>query len=149
MNAMVESFNPNNAVDLQLELMDRIREACETLKYMPDREMQFLSSGNRICMPPIIRSFWENYGLEPARKPRLPPSHEAVDRMSETFEWLMWLGKQWPREMKILWLCFGMEMQTMKVARHLKCSRMTVFRDRKSGIAHLAAHVYATHLKAA
>lgn len=123
------------------DIQDRIREAAETLRGTPDAEMRYLQAGNRICMPAIVRGYWEAYGMEPARRPRIPPSAAAIDRMSEVFDWLVWLGKQMPREMKAVWLCFGMGLESVRAARQMACTRRTVQRLRKSGIERLAQHL--------
>lgn len=138
--------NANELVNLHLEIQDRIEEAAATLRFTPDKEMRFFAAGHKTCMPAIIRSYWEAYGLEPARRPRIAPSAAAISRMEEVIlEWMPSLGREHPKAMKVAWLYFGMNIPTAKICRELGMVRRTVYRHRKLAIEWLAAYITRVH----
>jgi len=81
------------------EIEDRFEEAARTLRRLPDPAKGPKGYGS--SWPPIIRSYWEAYGLDPARPPRISPTPQAISRMEETFDWLGWLE---PDDARIVWL---------------------------------------------
>lgn len=79
------------------EIEDRFEEAARTLRRLPSvRVRGYVSS-----WPPILRSYHEAFGWEPARMPHIPPTPDAISRMEETFTWLSWLE---PDDARIVWL---------------------------------------------
>lgn len=141
MNALVNNIDATHIVALHLRITDAIREAALTLRYLPDKEAGFLSSGSHGCMPTVIRGYWEAYGQEPARKPRMPPSPGAIDRMYETLDWLCWLGQGSKRHMEVAWLVYGVEERTGRIARTLGISPRSVQRLRREAIERIVGHI--------
>jgi hypothetical protein len=81
------------------EIEERFEEAARTLRRLPDPAKGPKGYGS--SWPPIIRSYWEAYGADPARPPCISPSPEAISRMEETFDWLLWIE---PDDARIVWL---------------------------------------------
>jgi hypothetical protein len=90
---------------LRAELRDRIYEAAQTLRRLPDRESSLLRAGERCAWPTIILSYWEAYGQNAPRM-RLPaPSATQISEMEEVLGWITWLGKQDRLTMRCVWVC--------------------------------------------
>ena len=71
---------------------ERIVEAAQTLKRLPDRERGMLRNG-ATAWPDFLRKAIEAYGYSGPARARLVPSPGAIDRMEETLGWLI----AWPR----------------------------------------------------
>ncbi len=79
-----------------VDVADRIAEAVDTLKRLPEKGMQ----RNLTRWPEFVRASHEAYGYGDARLRRAPASPEAIGRLDETLGWLRLL----PRDaQKILW----------------------------------------------
>lgn len=76
---------------------ERFEEAAKTLRRLPYKG----PAGYKSSWPEIVRTAAESYGWQPARFPRITPSPEAISRMEETFDWLLWLE---PDDARIVWL---------------------------------------------
>ena len=78
------------------EVADRVAEAVDTLKRLPQKGMQ----KNITRWPEFVRASHEAYGYGDARLRPAPASPEAISRLDETLEWLRLV----PRDaQKILW----------------------------------------------
>jgi hypothetical protein len=75
---------------------ERMEEAAETLKHLPMDGPRDIRS----AWPPIIQDFWDAYGWEKATIRLGPPSPQAIQRMDECLEWLLWLDAG---QMKLVW----------------------------------------------
>ena len=76
---------------------DRLEEAARTLKRLPPVKHKDLASH----WPPIIQEYWEAYGWDTPKIRMGPPTPEAISRMDEVMEWLLWLD---PDDVRLVWL---------------------------------------------
>lgn len=98
----------------------RIEEAADTLRRLPEERVRT----TRSTWPPIIRDFWEMYGVEPARLRLGPPSAAAIDRMDQTLEWLRWLEAD---DARIVWLR-ACDVRWKVICWRMGCDRPTLWR---------------------
>lgn len=75
----------------------RLVEAADVLGRLPEPRVR----GHASSWPPIVRDYWEAYGMSDVVLRRPPPSAAAIDRMDETLMWLAWLD---PVDARIVWL---------------------------------------------
>lgn len=126
---------PRNIAEAVWLVMERLQEAGDTLKRLPKDKLDGALRAKEGSWPGYVRD-WCAYGAENAREVRIPPSAEAIDRMMEVFDWIVWLAKRVPHgpvQAKVVWLSFGMGMTTQRLTRRLHCDRTTVNRKKKAG----------------
>ena len=78
------------------EVEDRIAEAADVLSRLPDTRIQ----GYVNTWPPMVREYWESFGMSDVVLRRPPPSAAAIDRMDQALGWLRWLD---PVDARIVW----------------------------------------------
>jgi Domain of unknown function (DUF6362) len=76
---------------------ERFVEAADVMKRLPDVRVP----GYFNTWPKMLCEFADLVGQEPAPMRRPRPSPDAISRMEETLEWLLWLE---PIDVKIVWL---------------------------------------------
>lgn len=137
----VESMTaPRNTPDKAIiaQVRDRIFEAAQALRVLPDRERAFLRAGERSCWPTVILSYWEAYGQQGVRF-RLPaPSAAKITRMEEALGWIAWLGQHDHTIMKCVWLCCGEDRSPSGCANTLGLHRNTIRLHRDDGLSMIA-----------
>jgi hypothetical protein len=79
------------------EVSEQLEEAVRTLRRLPRHTVM----GYRTLWPPIIYTTWELLAQEKLPLRLGPPSAQAIDRMEETFRWIVWLDVD---ERKMVWL---------------------------------------------
>jgi hypothetical protein len=78
------------------QVEQRLEEAADVLKRLPDRSVQ----GYFSLWPQIKYEFADLVGQEPPRLKRPPPPADAISRMEETLTWTVWLE---PDDGKLVW----------------------------------------------
>lgn len=111
----------------------RLEEAARVLKRLPAvRPKQVQSS-----WPPIIQEFWEAYGWNDVKTRLGPPSPDAISRMDECMEWLLWLEQD---QIQIVWAKAEMFPWKMIIKR-FGVSRATAWRKWSSSLSELAVRL--------
>lgn len=114
-------------------VFDRIKDAARVFRSLPDVESRFR----------LARSgSWPGYPTNPdeafnynTTTIRVSPSMELIDDANQAWEWLLWLSVD---SRKIIFsLAAGMPAK--KVARKLGLNRVTIWRMKKRGLAHISA----------
>lgn len=129
------------------EIAERIEEAADTLRRLPDKHKSYLAASERGTWPTTIMTYWEAFSLaretpKTAVRMRLPPpGARQVDRMDAVMDWMLWLGKQDAREMKVVWLCCGERKRLSTVSILMGIHRNWVREQRDSGLRRLATYI--------
>jgi hypothetical protein len=109
---------------------ERLKEAAETLKRLPDEKKYQMKSNWPDTIP-----VWGDYGDKNTKSRLIPLSPEAIDRMDETLYWLRWLD---PGETKIAWaVACGVNRKV--IGASLGVHRTTIWREWKAVIRKLTA----------
>lgn len=120
-----------------LIVADRIREAAETLKRLPDHHP---GKRYRCALPTPVRNPNEAYGYTPLEAPLGPPAASAIDRMDEVIlDWMKWLESD---EIKIIW-SWVLGVPARIVGGRLGVHRSTVHRRRIGVLKKLAVFLNA------
>ena len=113
----------------------RFAEAVDTLRCLPltgrDRPPRTIVSN----MPSIVRQTWESYGWDKLAEPRPTATMEQITRMEETVQWLLWISDI--NERTAVWV-MAHRVRRSKVARKMKCNRVTVYRWELAGLKKVA-----------
>lgn len=124
------------------QIWERIEEAADTLRRMPDAERQALQRAEAGQQWPLMlhtaadHAAWEKV---PMRRPR--PSAAQISRMEEVMtDWLVALAKQDAKFVKAVWLFCGLRRGPGKVAAILGCDRKTAKVWRDNGLDRIHAH---------
>jgi hypothetical protein len=78
------------------EVDNRIAAGADVLGRLPNVTIQGYAS----TWPPVVREYWESYGMAEVVLRRPPPSAAAIDRMDQALGWLRWLD---PVDARIVW----------------------------------------------
>ena len=116
---------------------DRIREAAETLKRLPDAH-----PGRRLSSswPDVVLNPQEAYGYTPAGDDPTPPAAGAIDRMDEVLiKWIGWLDLE---EVRILW-SWVLGVPVWLVSKRMGLHRGTVHRKRIATLRKIAVYLNA------
>lgn len=116
---------------------DRVREAAETLKRLPDGH-----PGRRLSSswPDVVLNPQEAYGYTPVEDDPTPPTAGAIDRMDEVLiKWIGWLNRE---EVRILW-SWVLGVPVRLVSRRMGLHRGTVHRKRLATLRKIAVYLNA------
>ena len=111
---------------------DRIREAAETLKRLPNHHPGRRYRG---AWPDILRNPNEAYGYSPLDPRPAAPSAGAIDRMDEVV--LEWMKHLESNDVKLLW-SWALGVPARAMAARLRIHRATVHRRRLAAMKRLA-----------
>lgn len=127
-------------VALMMEVGDRIGEARDCLRRLPDKDARF-KGYSLLSWPGMLAEKHIDYPNEktPIRMP--PPNSQAIDRMYEVLDWLMWLGKADRNAAHAIWVCCGLRYRTSQAARILGVHRDTVRAWRHRGLLAVAERI--------
>jgi len=119
------------------EISDRVEEAWDTLKRLPDRERGLLIARGQ-QWPVMLYTAAEHAAWKPMRSRRPPPTSRQIDRMHEVLGWLLELAKQNTDFFKAVWLCCAERKKPAEAAKVIGCHRETVRIWRDNGLARVA-----------
>jgi len=123
-------------------IADRIEEAAETLRRMPDKERAMLKKGERGQSWPIMLHQATEHAAYEGIKVRLPPPSAArITRMNEVLDWLLDLARMDPDYFKPVWLMCAERRPVGKVARILGIDPKTVISRKRAGLTLIAIAV--------
>lgn len=113
----------------------QLRQAMDTVKQLPDREARWLR-GNGSALPAPVRSYWEAYGMEPAKRARpAPPDARRISEMDTALGWLFWLAAD--RERAIVMARAG-GVGWEPICERVGCGRTTAWKDYRAALAAIA-----------
>ncbi len=101
------------------EVEERLEEAARTLRRLPDDRRQ----GYFSVWPSILHDKWEILAMEP-RPMKILATPQAIDRMDECFDWILWLETN---EARVVWLR-AEGVRWKPICRRLGVSRATAWR---------------------
>lgn len=106
------------------EISERVEEAFDTLKRLPDRDRARLHMAVQEW-PLMMRRIFEDApkGVQ-TRRP--PPTARQIDRMDEALGWMLALAKQNRDFAKAVYLCCGRRMKCAEAAKVCGFHRNTV-----------------------
>lgn len=126
---------PDAGKDVREEIADRIGEAYQVLKRLPDRERRLLacqgSSWSAMICEPIKL---ETEALRVAQMRLPPPSGEQIDRMNEALGWITDLAINYTNAARVIYLSEGERRKKTYIAKLMGISRETVYKWRNSGL---------------
>jgi hypothetical protein len=111
---------------------ERFREAAQTARRLPPVRVQ----GYFNTWPAILRQPWETYSGDDVLY-RFPPDPAAIDRMTETMRWVLWLTEEqrhlvWMRAERYRW---------GDIAKRFGCSIRTAQRRWESSLLAITRHL--------
>ncbi len=113
----------------------RLVEAVQVLYCLPltarDRPPRTIASN----MPDVVRQTWESYGWDKFAAPRPTATMEQITRMEEAVQWLLWITDI--KERTAVWV-MAHRLPRSKVARKMRCNRVTVYRWELAGLKKIA-----------
>lgn len=115
---------------VRVEIAERIEEAWDTLKRLPDRDKALLMK-EAATWPTMLHTAAEHAAWKPMKVKRPPPTAKQIDRMHEVLDWLLALAKQERDFCKAVWLCCAERKKPAEAAKILGCHRQTarIWRD--------------------
>jgi hypothetical protein len=122
-----------NKAIIRVVIHERVEEAWDTLRRMPDRERDLLLRSERGHQwPPMLYTAAEHAAWKPVKMRRPPPTGRQIDRMHEVLDWLLVLAKQERKFFKAVWLMCAERKKVSESARILGCDRETarIWRDK-------------------
>jgi hypothetical protein len=118
-----------------IKVADRIREAAETLRLLPNHHPGRRYRG---AWPEILRNPNEAYGYEAIAPRPSPPKAAAIDRMDEVV--MNWMGLVEPEDVRLMW-SWALGVPAVAVGRRLRIHRSTVHRRRMAAFKRLAVNL--------
>jgi hypothetical protein len=123
------------------EVSERIEEAWDVLKRMPDKEMaQLRQAESGQVWPLIVYTADEHAAWAKVPVKRPPPNAAQVSRMEEVLDWLSALAKQDRKYCRVVWLFCALHKKPNEVSRILGCHRETATVWRDNGLDRIVRH---------
>lgn len=130
----------NDIAAMRAEMAERVEEAWDVLKRIPDRERNLLLNSERgQSWPTMVHSAAEHAAWKPGQVRRPPPTAKQLDRMDEVIDWLTALGRQERDFAKAVWLCCALHRKPAEAAKLLGCHRDTARVWRDNGLERMVA----------
>lgn len=124
---------PDHLVDGISETWDRIEEARNCLRRLPDMDARYKGYA-MLSWPGMLAEKFIDYPKGDLRIRMPPPNAASITRMEEAMRWLTWLGKQDRDAAKVVWLCCGLGFRSGRAAKIIGRDRATVQRWRHRGL---------------
>lgn len=121
-----------DAAAKRVEVAERIEEAWDVLRRMPDKERDALRRAERgQAWPTMLYTADEHEAWAKVPIKRPPPSAQQITRMEEVLDWLLVLAKQERKYFNAVWLFCARGKGPIEVGKILACHRetATVWRD--------------------
>jgi hypothetical protein len=136
-------IKPKPTMERAMEIIaDRIEEAADTLRRMPDRERALLAKSERgQTWPLMLHQACEHAAYEGLKVRRPPPTAKHIDRMNEVLDWLLELAKIDSGYFKVVWLLFAKRRTPTEVARIVGVTRETVYVRRRAALTLLVVQI--------
>lgn len=115
-----------------IKVADRIREAAETLRLLPNHHPGRRYRG---AWPEYLRDPAEAYGYGTFEPRPSPPKAAAIDRMDEVV--MEWMRLSKPEDARLMW-SWALGVPAAAVGRRLRVHRSTVHRRRMAAFKKLA-----------
>lgn len=123
-------------------IAERIEEAAETLRRMPDRERDLLRKGERGQSWPVMLHQACEHAAYQGLKTRLPPPSAArITRMNQVLDWLLELARIERKYFTAVWLTCAERRGPSEVGRTLGADRKTVSKYVKAGLTLLVVRI--------
>lgn len=137
--------NTDKAAILRADIAERIEEAADTLRRVPDREREMLRAGERgAAWPLMLHTADEHAAWERVPVKRPPPSKEQITRMEEVIDWLLVLARQERKYFNAVWLFCAKRKKPSEAGKLLGCHRETATIWRDAGLDRIARHLSVT-----
>jgi hypothetical protein len=121
---------------------DKIEEAADTLRRLPDRERTLLAKSERgQTWPLMLHQACEHAAYEGLKARRPPPSAKQIDRMNEVLDWLLELARVDRDYFKVVWLICARRKKPAEVARIVGVTRATVYKRHRAGLTILVVSI--------
>ncbi|MCF4165110.1 DUF6362 family protein [Zavarzinia compransoris] len=117
-------------------VVDRLREAADTLRRLPDGEARF-RLGLRSAWPDVVRDAATAYAAAGPSVRLGPPSPGAIDRLETTIGWLGLLSEP---QRRIAW-ALASGVSVARLARLIGCHRNTVANRHAAALRIIAGHL--------
>ena len=117
----------------------RLQEAAMTGRRLPSAMVK----GYYNTWPTFVRQDWERWALEDRPVQRVPPSHEAVERMMETMRWMQLIREE---QRRLLWMrAHGQRWR--EISALLACNRSTARRHWEQALAAIVENLTRSYLR--
>src|SRR4051812_2235787 len=130
-----------NAAAKRVEVAERVEEAWDVLRRMPDRERAVLQQAERGQVWPLMLHTADEHAAwaaVPMKRPR--PSAAQITRMEEVLDWLLVLAKQDRKYFNAVWLFCARGKGPIDVGKILGCHRETATVWRDNGLDRIVLH---------
>lgn len=136
---MLQADPPRTDMDRARDVIaDRIEEAAETLRRMPDRERSLLRKSERGQEWPLMLHQATEHAAYEGIKIRLPPPSAArITRMDEALDWLLDLARDEPDYFKPVWLICAERKSLARSAYILGFDKRTVLKRKTAGLTYI------------
>ena len=127
---------------IRASIADRIDEAAQTLRRMPDKEREMLMRGDRgQSWPGILYTAAEHAAWTPTRMRRPPPDCKQIDRMYEVLDWLLVLARHDRDYFRAVWLMCAERKKNREAANIIGIHRETASIWCANGLDRIAHHL--------
>lgn len=117
------------------DVIQRFAEAAQTARRLPRVRVQ----GYFNVWPTFAREAWETYPEEVHEYRPLPPSPQAIDRMLETMQWMLWLEEE---QRHLIWMR-AKDIDWKIISRRMACHRTTAWRAWQKALSEVATNLNA------
>ncbi len=132
----------------KLDLIERITEAHDVLRRLPDPDRKFRFP-KLASWPLFVRDMAEAYGYGEVKVRLAQPSPEAIDRADEVLGWFATHLNQYPKGAKACWLTYGRGLSLREAGKVMRLKKSHVARLRETALKLLTRCLSSPRKKAA